>query len=511
MHSRSIKSRVAATLALSLSIAVALAVGARAAPPEAGQKNIVQAAKDRDVAAVRSLLKQRADVNLAEADGATALHWAAYHGDLDVLNLLIAAGARVDRANDLSITPLALASENGHAAIVERLLAKGANPNAASETGVTPLMRAARSGNVAIVRALLPRKANINAAETERQQTALMWAAAQRHPDVVKVLLENGADVKARTVVRRLTVMLDQGPPGVKTAKEHAHGIEAGGSTALLFAAMSGDVESARLLLDKGADVNDTAADGNSALVLSAFQGHGPVARLLLERGADPNAAGAGYSALHAAVLRGDAATVKALLAKGANPDARLTRGSPVRRFGSQWALPNNLAGATPLFIATIYLEIDLMRGLLAAGASPVLGLADGTSPVHIAAGAEVAREARPSDVARLGINDVDVPEIPRPESELLTAMRLLLDHGAKVTEVNAAGDTPLHAAAGAGLTGVIQLLVDRGAALDATNKAGQTPLALTMPREGRQRPDPERAARAKAAEALLRSLGATR
>ena len=486
-------------------LSLALSISVAAVP-------LVQAAKQRDLAAVRSLLKQRADVNTAEADGTTALHWAAYHGDLEIANLLIGAGARVDRTNDLSMTPLALASENGHAAVVERLLAKGANPNLASETGVTPLMRAARIGNVAIVRALLPRKANVNAAETERQQTALMWAAAQRHPDIVRVLLENGADVKARTVVRRLTVMLDQGPPGVKTAREHAHAIEAGGSTALLFAAMSGDVESARLLLDRGADVNDTAADGNSALVLAAFQGHGAVARLLLERGAHPNAAGAGYSALHAAVLRGDGETVKALLSKGANPDAQLTRGSPVRRFGSQWALPNNLAGATPLFIATMFLELDLMRTLLAAGASPSLALANGTSPVFVAAGAEVAHEARPSDVARLGINDSDVPDIPRPEPDLLTATRLLLDAGAKATEMNAAGDTPLHAAAAGARSSVIQLLVERGAAIDATNIAGQTPLALTLPREGRQqRPDPERAARAKAAEALLRSLGATR
>ena len=490
---------------LSLALAIAVAVAAGAAP-------LVEAARHRDLAAVRALLKQRADANTAEADGATALHWAAYHGDLEIVNLLIGAGARVDRTNGLSITPLALASENGHAAVVERLLSKGANPNIASETGVTPLMRAARTGNVAIVRALLPRQANVNAAETERQQTALMWAASQRHPDVVKVLLENGADVKARTVVRRLTVMLDQGPPGVKTAREHAHPIEAGGSTALLFAAVSGDVGSARLLLDRGADVNDTAADGNSALVLAAFQGHGAVARLLLERGADANAAGAGYSALHAAVLRGDAETVKALLAKGANPDARLTRGSPVRRFGSQWALPNNLAGATPLLIATVFLELDLMRTLLAAGASPSLALANGISPVFIAAGAEVAHEARPSDVARLGINDSDVPEIPRPEPDLVTATRVLLDAGARVTDLNAAGDTPLHAAAAAAHTSVIQLLVERGAAIDAVNKAGQTPLALTLPREGRQqRPDPERAARAKAAEMLLRTLGATR
>lgn len=474
----------------------------------------MQAAKRNDVAAVRALLKQREDVNRPEGDGATALHWAAYHGNVEILSLLIGAGARADAANDLAITPLAIAADNSHAPIVERLLELGANPNAASETGVTPLMRAARTGSAAAVRALLARNADVNAAERERKQTPLMWAVSQRHPEIVKLLLDRGADVRARTTVRRLTVMLDQGPPGVKTAKEHAHQINAGGSTALLFAASSGDVESARLLLDRGADVNDTAADGNSALVLAAFSGHGPVARLLIERGADPNAAGAGYTALHAAVLRGDAETVKALLARGANPNARLTKGSPVRRFGSQWALTNAWTGATPLFVATVYLELDLMRMLLTGGASPSLALSNGTSPLFVAAGGEVAREVRPSDVARLGIQDSDTPEIPRPEADLVAASRLLLDHGAGVSDVNAAGDTALHAAAAAALTDVIRLLVERGAVLDSTNKAGQTALALTMPRETRgfQRPDAaERAARAKAAENLLRTLGAVR
>jgi ankyrin repeat protein len=473
---------------------------------------LVQAAKRNDAAAVRALLKQGVDARAAEGDGATALHWAAYHGSAEILMLLIGAGARADAATDLGITPLSLAAENGHAPIVVRLLELDANPNQASPTGVTPLMRASRTGSVAVVRALLARNAFVNAAETERGQTALMWAVSQRHPEVVRLLLERGADLKARTTTRRLTVMLDQGPPGVKTAKEDAHQIDAGGSTALLFAASSGDAASARLLISHGADVNDSAADGNSALVLAAFAGHGAVARVLLDRGADPNAAGAGYAALHAAVLRGDTDTVRALLAKGANPNIQITRGSPVRRFGSQWALPTPLVGATPLLVATLYLELDLMRILLAHGASPSAALPNGMRPLLIAAGGEVAHEARPSDVARLGIQDSDTPQIPRPESDLIAASRLLLDHGAGVNDANASGDTPLHAAAAAGLTNVIQLLVDRGAVLDAANNAGQTPLALTLPRESRgfQRPDAaERAARAKAAENLLRSLGA--
>jgi ankyrin repeat protein len=471
---------------------------------------LVDAVKEKDTAAVRALLQKRVDVNAPEADGATALHWAVYGDDAALVELLIAAGANVNAANDLSITPLYLASANGNAAIVKTLLAKGARPGAASETGVTPLMEAARTGNTDVVRELLRRGADVNARERDRRQTALMWAVARQHPDVVKALLDHRADVHARTRVRPLTVMLDQGPARtVKTAMQDARQIEAGGSTALLFAAQVGDAQSATLLLAAGANVNDGSADGNSALVVAAFAGHTAVARVLLDAGADPDAAGAGYTALHAAVLRGDLATVKALLAKSANANAPLTKGSPVRRFGSQWALPTPMVGATPLLVAATYLELDIIRALLAGGASHAPGLPNGTTPLLAAAGVPVAKEARPSDLVRWNVVDSDTPVIPRAEADVLAATRLLLDAGADVNQATSAGDTALHAAAGAGMTTVIQLLAEAGAKLDVANKAGQTPLALTLAR-GRQQEG--RAASGdgfKAAEDLLRKLGA--
>jgi ankyrin repeat protein len=471
---------------------------------------LVDAVKQKDQAAVRALLQKHVDVNTREGDGATALHWAVYGDDEAIVRMLIAAGADVNAVNDLSLAPLYLASVNGNAAIARLLVDKGARVDAASETGVTPLMEAARVGSVDTVRLLLDRGASVNQAERDRGQTALMWAVARKHPDVVKLLLERHADFQVRTRVRSLRVMLDQGPRrAVKTSVQDARQIDAGGSTALLFAAQVGDAESAALLLAAGADVNDTATDGNSVLTLATFSGHTAVARTLVDAGADPNRADAGYTTLHAAALRGDLATVQALLAKGADSDARITKGSPVRRFGSQWALPTPLTGATPLVVAAAYLEIDIMRALVAAKANVTLALANGTTPLLAAAGVPVEKEVRPSDLERWNIVDSDTPAIPRDEQAVLDAVRLLLDAGASVTQTTASGDTALHAAAATGSTGLIQLLVDRGAPLEATNQNGQTPLAMTQVRTRQQ--DQEAITRLKVAEDLLKKLGATK
>ena len=474
---------------------------------------LIDAVRQHDIAAVRALLQKRVDVNARQGDGATALHWAVYADDRAMVDLLLGAGADVNATNDLSITPLYLASANGNAQVVHALLAKGASPNTPSETGVTPLMEAARSGAADAARALIDRGADVNARERDRQQSALMWAVARRHPEVVKLLLAHKADVHARTRVRPLTVMLDQGPARtVKTSKQDARQIEAGGSTALMFAAYAGDAESAKLLLAAGANVDDAAADGNSALVVATFAGFPAVARVLIDAGADVNASGAGYAALHAAALRGDVATVLALLAKGANPNVQLTKGSPVRRFGSQWALPTPFTGGTPLLVAAVYGEVAIIKALLAAGADPTIALRDGTTPLLAAAGVAVQKEARPADLVRWNIVDNDTPAIPRAEPDVLEATKLLLDAGADVTHANDAGFTALHGAASSAMTSVIQLLADRGAVLDAKNKAGQTPLSLTAPR-GRgpdSRSTSGASSAAKAAEELLRKLGAS-
>ncbi len=471
-----------------------------------GQLHLADAVKEKNAAAIQALLQQDVDVSSPQADGATALHWAAYQDDLELVDQLISAGANVNAANDLGVTPLALTSTNGNTAIVRRLLEAGADPNVGGETGVTPLMQAARIGGVGAVQALLEFEADVNAHTSDRLQTALMWAAAQRHPEVVDVLLDHDADIHARTRTRREVVMLDLGRRrAARTAAEDAAEIERGGITALLFAAQSGDLDSARLLLDAGSDVNDAGADGNSALVAAAFSGQGAVARMLLDAGANPHSAGGGYTAMHAAVLRSDLDTIAALLAHGADINAPLTKGSPIRRYTSHWALSSAWAGATPLMLACHYLENQIMRLLLRSGAA-MTALPNETTPLLVAAGTYVERRVnRPLDHS-------DTPTVlgdiffERSAEASLEAVEILLGAGADVDEANPAGDTPMHAAAANGFTAVIELLADRGAKLNAKNQRDQTPLALTS---GRGAPGSTATNREKAAT-LLRELGAT-
>jgi len=242
---------------------------AHAAAPDL---RLIQAIKNHDDASARALLAQHADVNAQQGDGATALHWAAYHDDLTMADALIRAGARVDTANDLGATPLHLACTNRSARMVDRLLAAKANPNAWLLDGETVLMTCARAGSAAAVKALLVHGADSKAKEPEHSQTALMWAAAEKHPDVTALLIEFGADVRARSVSYAQTVV---GESTQRAGREELnYSVTRGGSTPLLFAARSGDADSAKFLLSAGADPNDALPDGTSALVLAAMSGH---------------------------------------------------------------------------------------------------------------------------------------------------------------------------------------------------------------------------------------------
>lgn len=456
---------------------------------------LVEAVKNQNKDAVNALLKQHVDVNIPQGDGATALAWAAHWGDPDTVDLLIGAGSNVNAANDLGVSPLYLACASGNATIAEKLLTAGANPSAAAATGVSPLMEASRAGSVETVQALLAHGANVNAKENSAGQTALMWAVAERHPEVVRALVEHGADVNARSNTSSLLIDMFVGE-----AADNAYGpskvVQEGGSTPLLFAARQGCVECARILLDAGANVNDTAPDGNSALVLAAHSGQGAVGMLLLERGANPNTDGAGYTALHAAVLRGDPDLVKALLAHGANPNARFSTATKMRREGPDYSLPVPLVGGTPFLLAARYASVDIMRALVANGADPKLTAANDTTPLMAVAG------ARPRALQRY------LDPTPLKEAQILEAVKAALDiGGSDVNAVDQNGNTALHIAASRGYDSIVQLLADKGAKLDVKNKRGQTPLALTL---ARPKGGAEGQPRYKSTADLLRKLGAT-
>jgi ankyrin repeat protein len=436
-------------------------------------QRLVAAIRSKNAASVRALLKQRVDVNASQADGSTALHWAAHVDDLAIADLLLRAGAHPNATNDNGFAPLHLACINRSAAMVERLLTAGADANTASRNGETVLMTCARAGEPTAVKALLVHGARVNDKEHAHAQTALMWAAAQSHPDVVQLLTEAGADVHARSRAFSQTVV---GEETQRAGREELnYTVLRGGSTPLLFTARVGDARSARVLLDAGADPNDTLPDGTSALTLAAHSGHADVGIALLEKGANPDAFGTGYTALHAAVLKSDGPLVKALLAHGANPNIRMTKGTPMRRDTTDFNLPATLIGSTPYLLAARFLEADIMRVLAAGGADVKATMQNGATPLMLAAG----MGSSPNEDRR-GIATIDFGKV-EPESRVLEAVRAAVDLGADLNAANQAGDTALHAAATLGHDTVVQFLFDRGAQLNVKNTRGQTPLAALL------------------------------
>ena len=468
----------------------------------AADLRLVEAAKQGDKEVVRSLLKQRADVNTRQADGTTALAWAAYRDDLETAELLIGAGANANAANDTGVTPLSLACTNGSAAMVERLLKAGADPKAAKWKGETVLMTCARTGNAGAVKALLVHGADANAKETRRGQTALMWAVGQEHPEAVRALVEHGADVNARSN---------------------------GGFTPLLFAAQQGDLDSARILVAAGANVNDATPDG-SALMVASVSGYEALAIFLVDKGADPNAADpSGITVLHSAVSRGLLALsgkaqreisanrgadflpapywerpnalglVKALLAHGANPNARIVKEPPplplcCRIPGSRISL----VGATPFLLAAAAGDLSILRALAAGGADPLLATEKNVTPLMVAAGLGRFQDRKE------GIE----------ERSALEAVKLAVELGADINAVGENGWTALHAAAYTGADAIVQILADKGAHLDVKDKFGQTPLRIAEPNiggpPGGRRPLGEPWVTHKSTAELLLKLGAT-
>ena len=443
---------------------------AMAAPPAPADIALVEAARSGDSATVRTLVAKRADVNATGVDGTTALHWAVHHDNAELVELLIRNGAGVKRENRYGVQPLWLAAVNGSPKVLALLLRAGADPNTAMNGGETVAMTAARAGNPDAVRALAEAGADLNAKDA-RGQTALMWAAARNNAEAIKALVQSGADLKVRT----------NNPAGGGGRGNSVFNSPAPtGFTAFLFAVRSGSVDAVRALLDAGADVNDTLSDGESALVVATANAHWQVASLLLDRGANPNAAGAGWNALHQTVhsrrpnlgyTPGPVPTgntdslevVKKLIAKGIDLDARMTKNG--MKDGQRNR--HNRLGATAFLLAAKRVDVEAMKVLAAAGANARIPAADGNTPLMVAAG-----------TAMWYVGE-DGGSMAGHEKEAVEAVKLCVELGNDVNGRNDVGETPLHGAAFRGVNEIVEYLVSKGAVLDARDQRGWTPFTI--------------------------------
>jgi len=433
------------------------------------------AAQNQDREALQALIRQHANLDATQADGSTALQWAAHWNDLESVKLLLRAGANPKLANRYGVTPLSEAAAAGNAAMIKALLTAGADAKGLTTAdGETVLMTAARSGNAEAVQVLLGHGADINAKESYRGQTALMWAAAERHAAVVKLLLDRGADWRVRSLAR------DTSMPKLSAASSVTP-MARGGLTALHFAAREGDVETGRVMLDAGVDVNILDADNTSPLVVSTLNKRYSFAKFLLERGADPNLADVrGRAALYAALdLRNEDYSalpsrkeddalpsfdlIQALLERGANPNAQLTKNLP-GRSGMDSGDTTLDSGATPLMRAARAGDHAAMRMLLQHGADPKLTTKEGNTALLFAAG--------------VGYRDKNTRG---SEADALEGLKLLAGLGIDLNQQNDKGETALHGAAGRGADSISEYLATKGAQLDAKTKTGLTPLDYAM------------------------------
>jgi ankyrin repeat protein len=459
--------RTAPALAAWTFIAVVLTTSTAAAAP--ADTTLAEAARSGDAATVRNLVAKRADVNAPGLDGSTALHWAAHRDDVAMVELLIRAGANVSVENRYRARPLWVAAGNGSARVISMLLRAGADPNTTMDGGETVTMTAARGGNAEAVKTLVEAGANVNARDA-RGQTALMWAASRNNAAAIKALVDGGADVAIRT----------NNPVSGGRGSSTFNSPSPTGFTALLFAVRAGSRDAVRALLGAGANVNDTLSDGQSALVVATANAHWAVASDLIDRGADPNAAAAGWNALHQTVhsrrpnlgyTPGPVPTgnvdslevVRKLIARGIDVDARMTRNG--MKDGQRNR--HNRLGATAFLLAAKRVDVDVMKVLAAAGADPKMPAADGNTPLMVAAG-----------TAMWYVGE-DGGSMAGHEQEALEAVKLCVELGNDVNARNLDGETPLHGAAFRGVNAIVDYLVAKGAVLDAKDARGWTPFTI--------------------------------
>jgi ankyrin repeat protein len=500
--------------------AVLLAVlGCVISVPTLAESPLADLIENGDRASALELVERGADVNAAQADGATPLLWAVYHLDVPLVRTLLEHGANADATNRYGSSPLSEAVKAAHVELTGILLDAGADPASPNLDGQTALMLATRTGSIDVARLLVEHGADVNAREAWRDQTALMWAAEGRFATLTQYLIEHGADVTVRAAANDWGSQI--------TSEPRAQYRPTGGLTPLLYAARSGCVDCIRAILAAGEHVDRPTPDGVTALMIAIDNFEFEAAAALLDAGANPHYPDWwGRTALYLAVdmhsyvprtelggisdddtVPGATASsrttgldiVRRLLAAGVEVNTQLNM-HRVGRGGNSQRFTDDLltTGATPLLRAAITHDHETMRLLLEHGAHADLPNVMGVTPVMAAASIGVRDSNFGANRSpRFGID-------PTIEDSVIESLEILLaagaDINARVTDnqsrtariarlsqmTNREGQTALYAAAAQGWPRVVEFMIEHGAEVDVVDGLGVSPLDATLARQSR-------------------------
>jgi ankyrin repeat protein len=533
-------------------LALILATTLAASVNASGPSDIANAAMAKDAAAVKKLLKDGGDVNAAQGDGMTALHWAALNGDAEMASMLLFAGANVGAKTRIGgYTPLHLAAQVGNAAVIAPLVSAGAQVSALTATGATALMQAAHSGSTESVRILVENGADPNVKETANGQTALMFAAASDRVDVVKLLLARGANLDETSRVEdfaALTMTNDadqngvprpQAPPppggkdipGVTRPFNYNELIgKHGGLSALHFAARQGAMATAEALLKGGAKINQRGAgDRTTPILVAAINGHFDLVSYLLDNGADPNIASeGGVTPLYAVInvqwqprsfypqpraylqqKMGYLELMKKLLDKGADANARTNRNTWFTQYNFD-LLRTDDSGASPFWRAAYASDIAAMKMLREYGADPNIYTMKVATRGFNQGGVRGGTDTDPSGRPQLPAGAPGTPPLVATAGAgysegfagnahrfaptgMMAAVKYLVEEvGADVNAEDEDGNTAVHNAASRGDNEMILYLVSKGADVKKVNRRGQTTVDMANGPVQRTQPYPE-------------------
>lgn len=446
---------------------------------------LLESIRGGDLATALDLIEDGADVNIAESNGTTPLLWAVHHGDAELVRKLLKAGADVNAVNHYGASAIAEAAILGDTEVLELLLKAGANPEQTNADGQTPLMIVARSSNLEAAQLLLKHGADVNAQEQWKGQNAVIWAAAQSQPAMLKLLLEAGGDPDSRSMINPRTRQISQ--------ERRFQWRPAGGMTALMYAAREGCLECARLLVEAGADIDAGDAENVTPLLAAVINMRFDTASYLVAAGANVNkwslrGENPIYSAVDVNTLphggypdrpSTDATSsldmIRILLEAGANPNLQLKLQPMYRHIKDDRGADRMLnIGATPLLRAAKGHDIAAIELLLQFGAHPNLPNRDGTTPLMAAAG--------------LGASAIDTRgdyATPLASANAKRTIEVLLAGGADLNLRDNSGRTALHGAASWGWNDAVEFLVSQGADPMARDSGDLTPLDVALGKTG--------------------------